>query len=168
MIQRAKKEWCILKEYMSVLIFMTVLFVLGGILLWVHGSAAPWVFRNTRLPSFAPGFTISFFLWIILYALSGMLTGVTLLSPMLEKGKNWYVPLLGILGYIFLLAWYPLFFSVLHTGLALVVLAAAVGIHVTLLVQWHRYSGITWLLSVGQILLEGYLVFCTFMYILLN
>ena len=77
----------------------------GGILLWIHGSAAPWVFRSCKMPAFAPGLTFCFLLWLVGYALSGCELGLQLLPVYFRGREGMRESLLCLSAYMLTLAW---------------------------------------------------------------
>jgi len=129
MKKRLRKELLLLSRNTARICLWTVLAAFGGILLWVHGSTAPWIFRSCRLPPFAPGFTVCFLLWLAGYAVSGVELGIQLLPAYFRVREGLRESLLCLFAYILTLAWYPLFFSVQHVFLGAVVLTGAIILH---------------------------------------
>jgi len=122
MWRRLRFELSVLQKYIVFLIGISFLTAFGGILLWVNGSAAPIVFRATAMPSCAPGFTFCFIIWLIIYALSGLKIGCTIIPTVIYRCSCFQNITGECLSFILLLAWYPLFFSVVHAFFAAFVL----------------------------------------------
>jgi len=94
---------------------------------------APWVFKLGALPSYTPGLTVSFLLWLIVYALYGFVWGILLLQGAYCSEKIGKKTVCVFLSYVCALVWYPLFFSVLHSILAALFLLAAIFLQMVLL-----------------------------------
>lgn len=168
MKKQLRRELHMLSRNTSRICLWTVLAVFGGILLWVHGSAAPWVFRACRIPSAVPGITVCFLLWLAGYALSGCELGVQLL-PMYFRGREGLLESLLCLGaYMLTLAWYPLFFSVLHAFLSALLLSGAVILHILLCFRSVRCVRLLALPYFISCLLEIYFLCVTISFVLLN
>jgi len=157
-----------LGRHTSRLCVCAVLAMFGGILLWVQGSAAPWVYRSTCMPAFAPGFTLCFLLWLVVYGLAGLGLGILLLPPCFREAGGLRYSALCLLAYMMTLAWYPLFFSFWHSLLAAAVLGCGVVIHMYLLWKLGR----RWMLAVPIFgilsVMEVYFVIMTVAYVLIN
>ncbi|MBQ8400918.1 MAG: hypothetical protein IJX14_03220 [Clostridia bacterium] len=168
MKKQLRKEWLLLSGHTSRIILLISLALLGGILLWVHGTMAPWVFHTTVMPSFAPGFTICFLLWLIVYGLAGLETGILLTPAIFCSREGLRVSAMSGFAYFLTLAWYPLFFSVMHVFLSILALLAALGVHIILLFAFLRriklLAGAYFLSS----LLESYFLCVTIAFMLLN
>lgn len=127
MRKRICREWELLSGRISLLCLCIFLTAFGGILMWVHGGLAAWVYKALPENLPLPGFSFFFLLWLMLYGLLGAMLFLTVLPV------NREYPLRGcalcLLSYIFILAWYPLFFSVLHGFLALLSLLCAWALH---------------------------------------
>ncbi len=146
----------------------TVLGAFGGILLWVHGSSAPWVFRAGLMPQGVPGFTLFFLLWVTAYALAGCELGIQLLPVCFRCRTGLRESLFCVLAYTLALAWYPLFFSVLHGFLSILVLTAAILLHFLLLIGSFRRFFAASVPYFFSCLLEIYFLCVTIEFLLVN
>ncbi|MBQ7921109.1 MAG: hypothetical protein IJ325_00835 [Clostridia bacterium] len=158
----------ILQRYIGLLAGISFFTAFGGVLLWVNGSAAPVVFRVTNIPTILPGITICFLLWLLIYGLAGLKIGYSLISTVINKCGLLQTVTKEILAYILLLAWYPLFFSVVHAFFAAVVLCTAIGIQLWSFLTGRRGYFICLPITILQIVLEIYFVLITVTYILIN
>jgi len=168
MLQRIRCELRVFKQYPGVLAGIAFLSTFGGILLWVNGTTAPLIFRITNIPSFAPGFTVTFLLWLLLYALAGLQFGCILVYPMFGKCYPFKNACLAVLVYTLLMAWYPLFFSVVHVFFAAAVLVLAICLQIYMSILLYGRVFIIFLLAILQIFVEMYFVFISVAYMFLN
>lgn len=168
MKKRLQKELHILAASSSRIFLLTILAVFGGILLWVHGSMAPLVFRSCRMPPAVPGFTLCFLMWLVVYALAGCELGIQLLPVYFHGREGLRECLMCLLAYMLTLAWYPLFFSVLHTFLSALLLGVAVFLHFWLCFCSGRRGRILVLPYFLSCLLEIYFLCVTISFMLLN
>jgi len=151
----------LLAEKKSLLILWAFLTAAGGILMWVKGSMAPWLFRSCQMPAGTPGFTAFFLLWILLYGLYGVEGGMTCLFLGSAGLADLLASLAGCLSYILLLSWYPLFFSILHGILAALVLFFASILHTVAFLRFRFSSCILWTVHFFASLLELYFLYVT-------
>ena len=161
MKKRIQREIQLLVEKKSLVILWGILAAAGGILLWVHGSMAPWIFRVCRKPAGVPCFTVFFLFWLVLYSLHGIGWGLESLLNCQGFRRNYVVALAEIVSYILVLAWYPLFFSVLHSFLASLVLICALILDTIVFLHKRRCSSILWLAYFFTALLEIYFLYVT-------
>ena len=168
MKKQLQREWHMLCSNSSHICLWGVLTAFGGILLWVHGSAAPWVFRACLLPPAAPGFTLCFLLWTVGYAVSGCELGIQLLPVYFRSRKGLLESLLCLFAYLLTLAWYPLFFSVLHVFLSVLLLAGAILLHGCLGIRAFLGTRLLTLPYFISCLLEIYFLCVTISFMLLN
>lgn len=133
-----KREMHALTHATSQICFWTVLGAFGGILLWVHGCGAALVYRTGVLPDFVPGHTLCFLLWLLVYALAGCEMGILFLPMYFRCRGGLRDCLFCVLAYMLTLAWYPLFFSLLHTFLCAGLLLTAIFLHICLFVRALR------------------------------
>jgi len=145
-----------------------VLAAFGGCLMWVHGSMAPWIFRTHRMPAGTPAFTVFFLLWLLLYGLQGTCMGVTVLYVKRQYHLSIQCLFGNVLIYILLLAWYPLFFSVLHCIMAVISLGCSVILQTFFLKKYLHYSKVSFFLCFLTILLEIYFLYVTIAFELAN
>lgn len=121
-----------------------------GILLWVNGVAAPIVFRIAVIPCAVLGLTGHFVLWLILYGLFGWLLGMLLTTP----GISCVEPSLTVIAYTLCLAWYPVFFSLLHTAFALLLLLISLTVSIILLLRCLRRTILCTICTLSVLALE--------------
>ncbi len=139
----------------------------GGILLWVNGVMGPIRYRTmTHIPGL-PSFTVFFLLWLLLYGLCGLILGMSFLTCVNTCDRGRGQGRLGngvwcsLMAYLFLLAWYPLFFSMFHGFLSALVLLAAVGCHVVVLWRLGRHLLLAFPLACFTIIGEIYFLYVT-------
>lgn len=168
MKKRLVQELRFLTENSSCICLWMVLAAFGGCLIWVHGSMASWVFRSCRMPAGTPSFTVFFLLWLLLYCLHGAGVGISILIPC----RNYKIQLrclaVSLLSYLLTLAWYPLFFSVLHSMMAFLVLFAACILQSAACLSLVRNCRIILLLYFLTSLLEMYFLYVTIAFGLAN
>lgn len=166
-----KKQWQregkLLCRYGSRICFWIVFAAFGGILLWVHGSAA-LVYHAGLLPSCVPTLTICFLLWLLAYALSGCTLGFLLLPPCFHTSTGRREGMLCLLIYLLQLIWYPLFFSMLHPFLCILSLGTAVILQIWLLICSIRRFSLIMIAQFLSCLLEIYFLYVTFAVLLVN
>ena len=168
MFRLMRLEWCTLQKYIRFIVGISFCTTFGGVLLWVNGSAAPIVFRATNIPTMAPGFTVFFLLWLVLYALTGMKIGCTFLLASIFRYKSLLYTTGECIAYILLLAWYPLFFSVVHCFFSIVVLSISAVLQICLLFSRCRKFYICIPITLLQILMEVYFILISISYMLIN
>ena len=168
MKKQLQRELHILSCGISRICLWTILAAFGGILLWVHGGAAPWVFRSCRMPSAVPGLTGCFLIWLAEYALAGCELGIQLLPVYFRRREGLRESLLCLFAYMLALAWYPLFFSVVHAFLSALLLAGVILLHIFLCVQAVRGGRILALPYFISCLLEIYFLSVTISFMLVN
>ncbi len=168
MKRRYKRECSYLASHNSRIGVIAVLVAFCGILMWVHGSMAPWLYQTVSEVPGTPNFTVFFLLWLLLYGCLGFLIAVYMLPAVFHSKPGLFCWAVTTLIYILLLAWYPLFFSGLHIFLACSVLFTACILQVFSL----RYSLplIRIMLPVQflTILLEIYFLYVTISFLLLK
>lgn len=162
-----KREWKLVIHSFSHICFWTVFTAFGGILLWVHGSAA-LVYRTGLLPDCMPSFLVCFLLWLVVYALAGCELGFLLLPTCFRAHVGKQEGLLCLLIYLLTLIWYPLFFSLLHRLLCTLTLGMAVLLQFWLLFCAIRRCSVITLPHFLSCLLEIYFLCVTFASLLLD
>ncbi len=144
----------------------------GGILLWVNGVMGPVRYRMLSPIPGLPGFTGFFLLWLLEYGLCGFLLGICLLpcgTPNHKRcSKRMRNAGTAVMAYLFLLAWYPLFFSIFHGFLSALVLSAAVCCHLVVLYRCARGLFLMVPLCFLTIMGEFYFLYVTISSNLLN
>jgi len=171
MRKQIRRELIVLAEHSSLISLCAVLAAFGGILMWVHGSMAVWVFRALKMPSFVPGFTVFFLLWLLLYGLYGAVTAMLIMNhtvPWKTTGSALKAVAGSIMVYVVLLAWYPLFFSVIHSLLAIPVLLAAAVLRNLICIKHSRCFLLLIPVSIFAGLLEIYFLCVTISFVLAN
>ena len=168
MRRQIQGEWNFLMKNNSRICVCAVLTAFCGILMWVHGSMAPWIYRYVAEVPFTPVFTVFFLAWLLLYGLTGFIMGIFLLPVCFRSQQGLRCSVLCGLSFILMLAWYPLFFSVLHGFLAFLTLFCAFLINICLTVCTSRYLKIVTPFCIFTALLEIYFLYVTIAFILLN
>ena len=168
MFRRFRRELGIFRRYPGVLAAAAFLGAFGGILLWVNGTAAPLVYRMTNMPKAAPGFTLCFLLWLAVYGLAGFQIGCALVPPLLKKCGTLRYAAVSVIVYTLLLAWYPLFFSIVHGVFACIVLLLSIGLQLYFFFALAIRVCTLILPACLLLFLEGYFFVITFLYILAN
>lgn len=162
-----KREWKLVSRSVSHICFWTVFTAFGGILLWVHGSAA-LVYRTGLLPSCMPNFTLCFLLWLVVYALAGCELGFLLLPACFHTFGGRREGLICLFIYILTLTWYPLFFSLFHGFLCTLSICMVVLLHFWLFVRSVCRCSIVMLPHFLSCLLEIYFLYVTFAALLVD
>ena len=162
--RKRAREYRSCREHIPLYAALAFVTAFCGILLWVNGAAAPIVFRTAVIPCAILGLTGHFVLWLLLYGLFGWLLGMLLASP----GITCAEPSLAVIAYTLCLAWYPVFFSLLHTAFALLLLLLALAVSVILWLRCLRRTVLCTLCALPVLALEIWFLVWTVLFLIRN
>lgn len=164
MLRQLKREVCFLIGQFRITGLCAFLCCMGGILLWVSGGSNIYWMRG--------GGSIGglFFLWLLIYGLTGVLMACILLSEGSLCPKSHGGVLLALCGaaYVLMLCWYAVYFCTrltLFSGILLILSILCIGAILVIMRKGFLLAKLVLLLAeTGQILS---FVYCYFMNLLI-